>query len=68
MVNHHIHNMVDTLRGNASQHLSFAIFYQKVNRILPPPPKKQQHFTLTNSKGHCMATAMQRPLLFMFNH
>lgn len=33
-----------------------------------PPPKKQQHFTLINSKGHCMATAMQRPLLFMFNH
>ena len=68
MANRHIYNKVKTLRGNASQHLSFAIFYQKVNTILPPPLKKQQHFTLINSKGHCMATAMQRPLLFMFNH
>ena len=64
MANRHIYNKVETLRGNASQHLSVAIFYQKFY----PPPKKQQHFTLINSKGHCMATAMQRPLLFMFNH
>ena len=68
MANRHIYNKVKTLRGNASQHLSFAIFYQKVNTILPPPHKQPQHLTLITATGHCMATAMQRPLLFMFNH
>lgn len=47
MANRHTYNRVETLRGNASQHLSFAIFYQKVNTILPPPLKSNNILRLS---------------------
>ena len=52
MANRHIYNKVETLRGNASQHLSFAIFYlfllSKFYWMFfllkfPPPPLKSNN-------------------------